>query len=529
MSSIYGFFGGSHSPSTSLVVDGKIKYCVEEERLTRIKAGDNYDVVADLSSVFVEETSGLKILDADHRIFVEPVTDNFANRITKHNYDRVSHHYAHCYGAYFTSGMEGKVISLSHDGGGDFSIMKIFLCEDGKMTLVKNYDMSISGSLSHLWGFSTSGILGYDNAGVGIWRMCKDEGKLMGMAPDGFYDEELYKILNSCIDYKDLNFFPSATGSKVKFVMDTLKSKGYFETQKQREIFSFNLQKLTEDLFLKFLDDLHKLYPEYTKLSLSGGLFANVKLNQKINELSWVEEIYVYPPMGDEGLSLGACIFKSVELGEWTKPVQLKNVYFGKRYNNEEIFKMSKDYGFQRKEYDFVEMAQELNDGKILGWFQYGSEYGPRSLGARSILVRPTEMETHSLLNKRLGRHDTMPFAPIVLDEFFDDLFTCNKSKYAAEFMTICYSTKDEWIPKIPAVIQKSDKTARPQIVVKDKLPKFWNILKEYYKISGIPVLLNTSFNSHNEPIIENPKQSFESLKKGIIDKLIIEDYVYFP
>lgn len=120
-----------------------------------------------------------------------------------------------------------------------------------------------------------------------------------------------------------------------------------------------------------------------------------------------------------------------------------------------------------------------------------------------------------------------MPFAPIVLDEYFDEIFTSNKSKYTAEFMTVCYNTKNEWIDKIPAVIQKSDKTARPQIVVKDNLPLFWEILNEYNKLSGIPVLLNTSFNSHNEPIVENPKQAFEILNKKIIDKLVIEDYVY--
>ena len=114
------------------------------------------------------------------------------------------------------------------------------------------------------------------------------------------------------------------------------------------------------------------------------------------------------------------------------------------------------------------------------------------------------------------------------MEEYFDEVFTCSKSKYSAEFMTICYPTKDKWIDKIPAVIQKSDKTARPQLVKKENLPDFWKILYEYHKLSGIPLLLNTSFNSHNEPIIDDPYQAFESLKLGIIDKLIIEDYVYY-
>jgi carbamoyltransferase len=238
--------------------------------------------------------------------------------------------------------------------------------------------------------------------------------------------------------------------------------------------------------------------------------------------------MYVIPPMGDEGLSLGACIYKANQLGEITKPFELNDVHFGQKYTDDEVLEISKGYKFKREFYDVEKIAKEINEGGIIGWFQGGSEFGPRALGARSILVRPTDISTHKILNSRLKRYDTMPFAPIVLSEYFDQIFTSNKSKYTSEFMTLCYDTRDEWIEKIPAVIQKSDKTARPQIVVKNKLPKFWEILNKYYEISGIPVLLNTSFNSHNEPIIENPKQAFNSLEKNIIDKLVIGDYVYF-
>lgn len=527
MSSIYGFFGGSHSPATSLVIDGEIICCVEEERITRIKAGDNTDSVAELSSRSVENFTGKKILDVDHRVFVEPVTEKFADRITNHNYDRVSHHDAHCYGSYFTSGMEGKVLTISYDGGGDKSVMKVYMCEDGEMSLLYNYDMCSTGSLAHLWGFSTNGIMGYNSHFEGIWKICKDEGKLMGMAPNGHFDEKIYKILNSCIDYKDLKFFPSNTQGKTQVVVDSMYRKGYFETRAQREVFSFNLQKLTEDLFITFLNDLHKRLPQFRKLCFSGGLFANVKLNQKINELDWVDEIYIYPAMGDEGLSLGACIYKSVELGEWTKPKRLKNLYLGLNYSDEKVLSISKKFDFDISEYKPSSIAYDLNEGLIIGWFQDGFEYGPRSLGARSILVRPTDLKTHEVLNSRLKRYELMPFAPIVMDEFFDDIFHGGKSKYSAEFMTICYQTKENWIEKIPAVIQKSDKTARPQLVKMENLPKLWEILNEYNKLSGIPVLLNTSFNSHNQPIIDNPEDAFDSLERKIIDKLVIGNYVY--
>jgi carbamoyltransferase len=526
MSTIYGFFGGSHSPSTSFIKDGKIVCCIEEERITRIKAGDNFDAVAELSSSAVESYTGVKIKDADHRVFVEPVTDAFARRLTDNNYERVSHHDAHCYGAYFTSGMEGKALSISYDGGGDKSIMKVYLCEDGEMNLAYNYDYATTGSIPHLWAFSVSSIRGY-NKGESVWKMCKDEGKLMGMAPDGYYDERIYRILNSIIDYRDLRFFPSFTGSKTRFVIDTMFNKYSFDTAEKLQVFSYNLQKLTEDLFLKFLNDLHVRFPNYKKLCLSGGLFANVKLNQKINNLDWVDEIYVMPAMGDEGLSLGACIIKAVELGEIKKPFHLDNVFFGKKYSDEDVLEISKNYDFQVEEYKPSDIAELIHDGSIIGWFQNGFEFGPRALGARSILMRPTSYDTHRKLNNRLKRHDSMPFAPIVLSEKFDEIFYEKKSKYTAEFMTVCFQTREEWIEKIPAVIQKSDKTARPQVVVKEKNPKFWEILNEYYNISDIPVLLNTSFNTHNEPIIDTPEQAFSKLVDKTLDKLVIGNYVF--
>lgn len=526
MSTIYGFFGGSHSPSTTLMKDGKIICCIEEERLTRIKAGDNIDALPELSSLEVESYTGVKISDADYRVFVEPTTSEFARKLTNNNFESVSHHDSHNYGAYFTSGMEGKVLSISYDGGGDKSVMKVYLCEDGKMNLAYSYDFSTTGSLPHLWAFAVSSIKGYNKKGS-VWKMCKDEGKLMGMAPDGYYNERIYRILNSIIDYRDLRFFPAVTGPKTRFVIDTMFKKYSFDTLEKLQVFSFNLQKITEDLFLRFLNDLHIRFPEYKKICLSGGLFANVKLNQKINQLDWVDEIYVMPPMGDEGLSLGACIMKAVELGEIKKPFHLNDVFFGKKYLDEQVLEISKNYDFETETYNPSEIAESLNQGEIIGWFQHGFEFGPRALGARSILMRPTSPDTHKKLNQRLRRHDSMPFAPIVMSEHFDEIFQETKSKYAAEFMTICFQTKENWIDKIPAVIQKSDKTARPQIVVKEKNPMFWEILNEYNSITGIPVLLNTSFNTHNEPIIDTPQQAFSKLVDKTLDKLIIGNYVF--
>lgn len=526
MSSIYSFYAGSHSATSCLIVDGKIHSILEEERLTRIKAGDDYYSYPDLSSKKIQEISNIKISDANYRVAVRPTPDAYYRELMKQPYEKCSHHDAHNYGSYFTSGFRGKVISISHDGGGESSMSKVFLCENGEMTPILDGKLYWFGSLAQLWALSTI-FINYKGGHEKMWKMCKDEGKLMGMAPEGKYDENLYNMLSSVVSYKEMFFGGAPTNWRTRFLMRELAKKGYFDTQEQKEIFAFNLQKFTEDIFLKFLDDVHNLYPTYTKLCFSGGLFANVKLNQKINELEWVQEIFIHPGMGDEGLSLGAAIKKAKEIGEISKPFRLNNVFFGLGYEDDEIYKISESFDLVREKYDCQSIAQKIHDGKIIGWFKGRFEYGPRALGHRSILTRATDINSHRELNTRLKRHEIMPFAPSVLIENFHEIFFPNKSLYSAEFMTLCFNTKTEWIDKIPAVLQKTDKSARPHVVTKFNNPEYHDLISEYYKISGIPLVLNTSFNSHNEPIIDKPEDAFKSLKNGIIDELVIENYVY--
>lgn len=527
MSTIYGFYAGGHDASTTLIVDGKIEYCIEEERLDRIKSGLKFESYPILSSKKVEDLSGIKIMDSDYIVFSDPTPPKYARELSKNKYETVSHHTSHNYASYFTSGMDGKVISISYDGGGESSFMKVFLCENGKMVETHNLSRKNSASIAQLWGFVTTYIMGRDENCQFKWVSLKDEGKLMGMAPNGVYNQRIQTLLSSVLSYKDLNFFPSGTDQKTKFLMEVLLDKGFFETQEQKEMFAYNLQYFTEKHMINFINDLHKKHPGYNKLCLSGGLFANVKLNQKINNLDWVEEIYVLPPMGDQGLSLGCAIYKAVEIGDIKKPFRLDNVFFGTQYSNEDVSNFEKDFDFKKTPYNVDEISNDLINGKILGWFQGRMEFGPRSLGSRSILVKPTDTDTHNILNERLGRYETMPFAPMVLEEYFDDIFLKTKSKYTAEFMTLTYQTKDTWTIKIPAVIQKTDGTARPQIVTRSNNLMIWELINYYHLKSEIPVLLNTSFNAHNEPIIENPYQAFTHLKNKVIDKLVINEYVY--
>ena len=451
----------------------------------------------------------------------------------------VNHHTAHCAGAYYTSGFKEKTLVVSYDAGGigmyggrDCTFGKIFLAENDKMNFIRSMPMPRSASIPCMYAMITRWL---------GWRHNKDEGKVTGLASYGKYNKYIYEAFDKLVkfDESSLSFVPnghieSGTGINLvleylvdmKIIEDTRSGRGSFES---RADLAYNMQLFLENKMLELFNYLHKLYPDYTNIAVAGGVFANVKLNQAINELEWVRELYIYPAMNDAGLALGACLKKAADLGEW-KTKKFDNLFLGIEYNKNKIYKdfcKFKNKDIIKIKYDKEKVAKYIDSGNIIGWFKGRYEFGPRALGARSIIVRPTDAETHKTLNERLGRHEVMPFAPIVLAEKANEIFiTNNKSHYTAEFMTICYYTRENWIDEIPAVVHEIDKSARPQLVY-EKNP-FYEILIEYEKISNIPVLLNTSFNIHGEPIIDTPSQAFNHLVNGVVDYLVMENFIYY-
>ncbi len=351
----------------------------------------------------------------------------------------------------------------------------------------------------------------------------KDEGKIMGLAAQGKFDQEIYSLLEPCFSYKDLKFDLYKTNC-FRFIIQYMSTKYDFNDKTFRSNLCYNFQKLTEDTIVKFIADLHNKYPDHNKLCLSGGLFANVKLNQKINELLSFDEVYIMPAMSDEGIAFGSCVIHS-SLKD--KPLEIKrwdNVFLGIGYTQSELDSYINIYRHNIESYDAKRVANLLVEGKVVGTFQNRSEFGPRALGARSILVEPTRKETHEYINKKLDRNEVMPFAPIVMSEHISDICYAYKSLRSAEFMTLCYTVREEWASKIPAVINTYDNTARPQVIYKERNVFFHDILSEFYNLTGIPVLMNTSFNSHGEPILNHPTHAITHLNKGSVDYLILGD-----
>jgi carbamoyltransferase len=273
----------------------------------------------------------------------------------------------------------------------------------------------------------------------------------------------------------------------------------------------------------------------------AGGVFANVKVNQRIRDLPQVSNLYVQPAMGDDGLSLGAALMAEYgpgesavkDEGEYTRPELAKvgHTYLGLEYDDSDILRACEAESVtpQRRE-DVPRLVADLvHEGSIVGHFNGRMEFGPRALGNRSILARPTQTSLNDELNRRLDRTEFMPFAPSILAEAAPRyLIGYQEDHVASEYMTITYDVQAELQAGIAAVVHV-DGTTRPHVVHQETSPRLHAILSAYERLSGLPVLVNTSFNAHEEPIVCTPRDAIKSLKAGRIDVLVMADFVVFP
>jgi carbamoyltransferase len=261
-------------------------------------------------------------------------------------------------------------------------------------------------------------------------------------------------------------------------------------------------------------------------------VFANVKLNRVLAEQLPIDELFVFPAMGDEGLPIGGALAYLLERDgqqAWLdRRLPLGDVYLGRDYSDSIDRTLSSAEGVKNTGEDPVEgAAQRLHAGEIGAIYVGRMEYGPRALGARSILANPARRETHDQLNTRLDRSDFMPFAPVVAAERAADVFDVNAiNGRACRYMTIACDVRVPWRSRIPAVVHV-DHSARPQTIERDPNPLYYDVLQAFERVSGIPVLVNTSFNVHEEPIVNKPSECIRALTDGRIDFVITEQALY--
>tara|TARA_Y100000310_G_scaffold239808_1_gene243543 strand:- start:5943 stop:7640 length:1698 start_codon:yes stop_codon:yes gene_type:complete len=420
----------------------------------------------------------------------------------------VEHHLAHAASAHFTSGLD-KTLIITSDAAGDGLSTTVSIGNKEKITRL--YEASSYNSIAKFYSYVTS-ILGF--------KMGKHEGKTTGLAAHGkpTYINVFKKMIISK-DGKLLNISNSRHEQSIKKI---LKNIG---TDFNKEDLASSIQTHLENEFIKFVDYwCNKI--KIKNIVLSGGLFANVKLNQKIHELDNVDFVYIHPHMGDGGLSMGAALFLQNKFRYHNK--KLNTVYFGNEYSNDEIKKVLDEHKLKYKRYKNIEyeIAKLLTKGKVIARFNGPMEYGPRALGNRSILYQATNPSVNDWLNKRLKRTEFMPFAPVTLKEHASKNYNEMKgAEYASKFMTLTFDCSKIMKKNCPAVVH-IDNTARPQIISKEENISYYNILKEYYKLTKLSTIVNTSFNIHEEPIVCTPKDAIKSFEQGHLDYLAIGNFI---
>ncbi len=257
---------------------------------------------------------------------------------------------------------------------------------------------------------------------------------------------------------------------------------------------------------------------------LSGGVTANVKMNQRIHEVDGVRGLFVYPNMGDGGCGTGIAMHES-----WPGGVgeSFPTAYLGPEFGDAEIRAVLDAEGLRYERPDDLagEVARRIHEGGVIARFDGRMEYGPRALGNRSILYHGRDPGGNQWLNKRLGRTEFMPFAPVTMWERREKCYrNLSGAETTAQFMTVTFDCTPWMIEKCPAAVHV-DGTARPQLVRREMNPGYWAILSEYEKLSGIPCLINTSFNMHEEPIVCTPKDAVRAFLLGHLDGLCIGPY----
>ena len=385
--------------------------------------------------------------------------------------------------------------------------------------------------------------IGHFYSGITValgFKAIRHEGKITGLAAYGNPPAELmekfrqlFKINNDGEIFSELptnlNIVPyphTVFGDYLTKIKDLIQ--GY-----TREEVAAAAQVLLEEVVTEWASFWVKKTGE-KDLFLSGGVFANVKLNQRILEIEGVNSIYVHPAMSDSGLGVGAALeayhnARSANNTEYT-PYTLGNIYFGPSFSDDQIHSAIKDSGLKFDQPSEIEkeIAQKLDKGKIVALYNGGLEYGPRSLGARTVLYHTKDVKVNDWLNRQLGRTEFMPFAPVTMYEKANDCYIINDGKdpyYTSKFMTITMDCKENMKEMSPAVVH-IDGTARPQLIKREDNPFYYDILNEYFKISGIPSLVNTSFNMHEEPIVCTPAEAIKAFEQSNLDFICLGSYL---
>lgn len=430
------------------------------------------------------------------------------------------HHYSHALTGFYCSPFEEAYV-FTADGRGDF--LSVSLWSATRKEGLKRIDFATElTSPGAMYGFITK-VLGFTPD--------KHEGKITGLSARGKMTKA-YDVLKSGFWFDtEKNKIRSRVGDTYRpFITADWPKLHELLKPFSRDDVAFAAQKVLEETLIGFLmHSIGSLPAKSINLCLAGGCMSNVRLNYELFNLKPVKNIYIFPQMGDGGNALGGAINVALTRSK-KRYFNLPTVYLGPQYGDTEIRKALDARGVTYRKVTAGEKTREtvkyILEGKIVGWFQGRMEYGPRALGSRSILAEAIDKKITELLNQKLHRSDFMPFAPVTIPKFAAKSFIGWKEDHmASRFMTICYQCTAYLKKKCPAIVHVDD-SARPQVVFREQNPEYYDVIKLYIKLSKNPILINTSFNNHEEPIVNSPDEAIQSLINGNVDVLIIGNFI---
>lgn len=555
-----------HDVSACLLKDGAIAFAIAKERLSREKhASGFYKEVID----YCLDAEGITLNDIDlvvRNCYILPVSEMEERLVyqdlpgflpeyeradaRKHPYylsrsDKVvtiSHHLAHAYSAFAVSPFEEGVVMIV-DGVGSYrsDVSEPYPTADTATPLARESESyyKFSGSkiecLKKVWMEPDRGFLSdefYNMPGLGAlysrastyifgdWNKC---GELMGLAPYG-RREKVKPLMQLRGDKLDVPRWTAELNRP--FVMDSDQKWETSPSMSHWEDLAWRVQDDTEKVLLARANWLRETTGA-KNLCIAGGVALNCVANGRVAREAGFENVWIQPAAGDDGIAIGCAYYGYIELLKQRRSFVMEHSYVGKRYSDQAIHDAMQKFlvriqTTQTKSDNICrDTAKLLAEQKVIGWFQDRSEFGPRALGNRSLLADPRKPAMKDILNSRVKhRQPFRPFAPIVLHERAQEIFEGDED---SPFMLIAKNVRPEWRDKIPAIVHV-DGTARIQTVREETNPVLYRLLKEFEALTGVPVLINTSFNVKGEPIVETPRDAVICFLTTGIDHLILHD-----
>ena len=565
--------------SACLIKDGELVAALEEERIRRIKhwAGLPTEAIK-----FCLDYAGIGIKDVDYiavnrdpfarfhkkilRVVLKGISVSFVKqrlanlkkikgvkenlaeffkvdeKEIKAKVANIEHHRAHLASSFFVSPFEEAAV-VSVDGMGDFVSMMIGVGKRNKMKILDLVEFP------HSLGIFYTAITQF----LGFWNY-GDEYKVMGLSAFGRpnYLEQMRQIVrlknNGLFDLDTSYFRHDSEGVEMTWLNEKptvgrLFSDKLIElfgeprkeneelNQKHQDI-AASVQAMYEEAFFHILNHLYKK-TGLKNIALAGGCAQNSLANGKIYGNTPFENVYIPPAAHDAGGAVGAAFYVWNQVFGLPRKFAINSAFFGPEYNDEEIknslrntkiYKNTEKFSVQKLSGDRIirKMAQFLTNGKIVGWFQGRTEWGPRALGNRSILANPCLPKMKKILNTKIKKREPFrPFAPSILEEAVGDYF---EEDCPVPFMEKVYMIKPEKREKIPAVVHV-DGTGRLQSVSEENNSLYYKLIKEFGKLTGVPIVLNTSFNE-NEPIVNKPEEAIDCFLRTQIDVLVLGNYL---